>query len=375
MSFRDVARSRHGPLFPDAEPQRSSSPSQDRLLGFLLEPCPVCDDERTLAKQRGLLGTGSRAWAFSRFSEPDGSCIACSVSSESTISRTNSWASAASGATTSTSITTPSSSPKSGTAHLPSLVDEILFQKRIAHSCRRYRDRGLAIVVDLSESPLGDEHGKRKQSIAMSSLRPLPRNKDERVSSVLVTRVRQSVHGLMDFANRMQQSYLRTIQFSVTLQPEFLPLPGPSPSHTQKTLRPPKPSGYRASPSDVQHFAPYPVHGPIRDLNLPSDLNVPLVPTRPNSDSPVPPRVFAPLAFVPPSPLRPRDSPVTPEWRLRPVANPCTLRLKAHAKCLNDKGIPWEGRAHSGSLGCGRERLTGVAFEGLGGSRLAFEAN
>ncbi|KAL5495041.1 hypothetical protein ACEPAI_503 [Sanghuangporus weigelae] len=371
VSLREVVRSLHGPLFPDSEPQRPRSPSRDRVLSSLLEPCLPHDTERLPAKSKGKMEAYPRVWAFSRFSEADASCIACSASSESTISRTNSWASATSGTTTSTCITTPPSSPKSGKVQFPSLVDEMSPRKRAIHSCRTYRRCSLSLV-ELSETPLRTECGKQEQSPDEMSLRPSHQVKDGKVTSVLVTRVRQSVHGLVDFASRMQQSYLRTIQFAVTLQPDLFLLPDPN--STRRALQSLQPAGYRASPSDVQYFAPYPIHGPTRDLNLPSDLNIPLVQTHPSPDAPVPPRVFAPLAFVPPSPLRPREVPITPEWRLRPVANPCMLRLKAHAKRLSEKGLPWEGRAYSGSLGCGRERLTGVAFEGLGGSRLAFEA-
>ncbi|KAL5534026.1 hypothetical protein ACEPAG_486 [Sanghuangporus baumii] len=371
VSFREVVRSLHGPLFPDSEPQRLRSPSRDRALSSLLEPCLPHDGERLPAKSKGKMEAYPRVWAFSRFREADASCIACSASSESTISRTNSWASATSGTTTSTCITTPSSSPKSGKVQLPSLVEEMSLRKRAVHSCRTYRRCSLAFV-ESSETPLRIECGKQEQSPDETSFCLSNQVKDGKATSVLVTRVRRSVHGLMDFASRMQQSYLRTIQFAVALQPDLFLLPDPN--SARRALQCLKPSGYRASPGDVQYFAPYPIHGPTRDLNLPSDLNIPLVPTYTNPDAPVPPRVFAPLAFVPPSPLRPRETPITPEWRLRPVANPCMLRLKAHAKCLNEKGLPWEGRAHPGSLGCGRERLTGVAFEGLGGSRLAFEA-
>lgn len=173
----------------------------------------------------------------------------------------------------------------------------------------------------------------------------------------------------------MQVSYVRTLQFAL---PHSLGdgdigslLPGSPAAKCRLVVLALQPEGYRVNCEDVKIFAPRLDKSVARDLNFPTEYNIPLLEHNPEQ---VIPQVSSPLPLVLPSPLRPRYIPQFPEWRLRPVANPVTLRLRALQNILCSRGVPWEGRAHSGSLGCGRERLTGVAFEGLGGSRLAFEA-
>ena len=48
----------------------------------------------------------------------------------------------------------------------------------------------------------------------------------------------------------------------------------------------------------------------------------------------------------------------------------CKKRESRSSGTGTNRGVRWEGRAVSGSLGCGQDKLTGVAFDGLGGSRL-----
>lgn len=377
VSFKEIYRSLHGSLFFDTEVQRARSAVQDELLGSLLQTVVWQEGERRQVKSKAKLEVPSRNWTdrqLCQAPEADSACVACSVSSDSTISRTNSWSSTTSDSSSSTCITSPPSSPSLNKLQLPPLVDDKLFRKQTVHSCRSHRKTRL-ITVSLIETPLlRNDNDILAPSATKMTRRSSRERKDECAKSPLVQRVRQSVFGLVDFASRMQQSYLRTMQFSVGFQPDFSPASHSRPRVEDKSF---KPQGYRASARDVQRFAPQPISSPTRELNFPSEHNIPLgdpCDSQANSGLPSPARVFAPLAFVPPSPLRPREAPAAPEWRLRPVANPCTLRLKALANQLSGKGIAWEGRAHTGSLGCGRERLTGVAFEGLGGSRLAFEA-
>ena len=79
--------------------------------------------------------------------------------------------------------------------------------------------------------------------------------------------------------------------------------------------------------------------------------------------------------FVTPSPLRPREAPTTLRYRIRPIANPVLLRLKALQNVCAGEGVEWEGRAREGALGFGCDRLRGVAFDGIGRSRLGWEVS
>ena len=56
--------------------------------------------------------------------------------------------------------------------------------------------------------------------------------------------------------------------------------------------------------------------------------------------------------------------------RERAVGNPMYLRLKALRNIVWTRGVLWEGRARETSLGGGRERVLGVACEGVGRSAL-----
>ena len=386
VSFKAVSRSLRGPLFPGPdeseirEYQRCTL-AQARLLDSLLEPVVWEEGERSSQVGRYKESAGTRNWLHGSPSL-DPNCLACSVGSDSTISRTNSWASSTSDEqTSSTNITSPSSSPSFGKVCLPPLIEDKVLRHRqpIVHSCHPSR-RTQRISIALNDSPLclseADQLKSEVDSTESSATKAMS------IKSKLVSRVRQSVVSFVDFASRVQQSYMRTVQFSVTMpdasMAAYYTSGDEQSAHKHKSkMNRRKPEGSRASSNDVRRFAPQPESVPIRDLNFTSETNIPLGDLHGSPSSALTPnqtRVFTPVAFVPPSPLRPRYPLIQPEWRLRPVANPCVLRLKALANVLGSAGIAWEGRAHSGSLGCGRERLTGVAFEGLGGSRLAFES-
>jgi len=78
---------------------------------------------------------------------------------------------------------------------------------------------------------------------------------------------------------------------------------------------------------------------------------------------------------ITPSPLRPREAPAMLKYRIRPIANPVLLRLKALQNVCAGEGVEWEGRAREGALGFGCDRLHGVAFDGIGRSRLGWEVS
>jgi hypothetical protein len=55
------------------------------------------------------------------------------------------------------------------------------------------------------------------------------------------------------------------------------------------------------------------------------------------------------------------------------VENPEYLRLKALQNVVGKAGMIWAGRGKETALGGGRERIVGVAFEGIGRSWLSWE--
>lgn len=60
-------------------------------------------------------------------------------------------------------------------------------------------------------------------------------------------------------------------------------------------------------------------------------------------------------------------------WRIRSVENPVYLRLKALHNVVRKCGIVWQGRGRDTALGGGRERVVGVAYDGVGRSSLSCE--
>jgi len=60
-------------------------------------------------------------------------------------------------------------------------------------------------------------------------------------------------------------------------------------------------------------------------------------------------------------------------WRIRSVGNPVYLRLKALHNVIWKGGMVWEGRGRDTALGGGRERIVGVAYDGVGRSSLSWE--
>jgi len=58
-------------------------------------------------------------------------------------------------------------------------------------------------------------------------------------------------------------------------------------------------------------------------------------------------------------------------WRIRSVGNPAFLRLKALHNIVLRRGVMWEGSGRDTALGGGRERVVGVAYEGVGRSLLS----
>jgi len=381
VPFKEVVYRMQGALFPDDEPEtrcmRPRSSSQEKLFNTLLEDVNREGLQRKRTANNGKQPDYARNWVADRLVRTSTisstSCLACSADTTASISRTNSWASCTSSGSISTLVTSPPNSPNCDKLPLPPLIDDKNFRQKVIHSCRQLRKSKLT-PVPLSKSPLLLNDSDNLELRVTSTRSSSQERGGAQGTNVVIARMKRSFSSLLDLANKVQLSYIRTIQFSVPLplEPGLLSVPQCATNIRSKPKAwTSRPLGYRARASEVQKFAPYLDRLPIRELNFASETNIPLVDFNPEH---IAPRVFSPLAFIPPSPLRPRHQLCTPEWRLRPVANPVTLRLKALSNRLYQRGIAWEGRAHTGSLGCGRERLTGVAFEGLGGSRLAFEA-
>lgn len=367
VPFKDVVSCMQGPLFAVVEPQtatRKQSLRQQDLLDTLLTVVEWKEGERRRAKGKDRQSVITQTWVENATHMSNAvACVACSVGTNSTMSRTNSWASSSSRDSASTMMTTPPSSPITDKLCLPPLAEDAEF-RALVHSCHQKNNFTL---VPLSSTPLISEEVQSSRRDDNDKRFSLKGPRDNRTGDALVERVRKSMSSLLDIAVKIQISYMRTVQFTIPSSPEpriASSRPSPQPPVRLITFHPLKPEGYRARPCDVSIFAEPALNG-----ILPAQV-IPLVDPR---SAPAPPRVFAPPTFVPPSPLRPRYVPVCPEWRMRPVANPAVLRLRALQNLLCARGMPWEGRAHSGSLGCGREKLTGVAFDGIGGSRLAFE--
>lgn len=53
------------------------------------------------------------------------------------------------------------------------------------------------------------------------------------------------------------------------------------------------------------------------------------------------------------------------------MGNPVYLRLKALHNVIWKGGMVWEGRGRDTALGGGRERIVGVAYDGVGRSSLS----
>ncbi|KAF8808047.1 hypothetical protein BYT27DRAFT_7211658 [Phlegmacium glaucopus] len=147
-----------------------------------------------------------------------------------------------------------------------------------------------------------------------------------------------------------------TLGASIPPSPNYIPLRSPfSPSDPPRTVLP-DPLPYRLTFKPI----PMPVRSPFRFHAL-SELHTiyPSISTDPsllNSSSCC---------------LFSHQGPVI--WRIRSVSNPVYLRLKALHNVIWRSGMMWEGRGRDTALGGGRERIVGVAYDGVGRSSLSRE--
>ena len=176
-------------------------------------------------------------------------------------------------------------------------------------------------------------------------------------------RVSRSVATIVEAAKGLQSAYISATMFAAG-HPYHV-------THTPQHHRPlrsqrhPRPQGYRALAKDVQRFT-----APTAQISQCEPVHfIPLVSATPG----IPKSTLPKDVILFPSPLRPRTPPSALAYRMRPIANPAVLRLKALQNIMYARGKEWEGRARDGALGCGKDRMLGIAFEGRGPSGLGCE--
>ncbi|RPD65053.1 hypothetical protein L227DRAFT_494536 [Lentinus tigrinus ALCF2SS1-6] len=416
VAFSDVLTAMHGPLFVEEDrPYARCKPQQAELLATLLEPVEKVEEkgkargdalsETVRRRQRMKNPVAARVTRSSTMDSVSSTSSAAS-SSVSTVTRSGSWfsfGSKSSFRSTSTALTTPSSSPLIPSK--PSIIlSGPLSSSPPSDSPLRARRQSskppVTPSVPAADHPLVlpvPPRPQRKEPLAVGRGRPLTRCVDRSRSddhspppspSGLVHRVSRSVSTFMDFAAQFQRAYVKATMFSAGVD-----LYGRSPSRS--TSRSPsrspvrsarvryssvprrlsaglKPAGYRASSLDVHVFT-------AADASLDGDLLqyhrtlIPLCP--PSADTlPAHERVFPLPPSLPRSPFRPQFQPDIRLSRMRPVANPILLRLQALHNVCQARALSWH-RARDGTLAAGKEKIVGIAWEGIGRSSLGWEVS
>ncbi|KAH7915718.1 hypothetical protein BJ138DRAFT_1141144 [Hygrophoropsis aurantiaca] len=393
VSFKEVVHSMHGRLFPlepceREEAKRLSCVSttlsrkgalRAELLESLLQVVEWQEGERRRAK--GKAADRSAQLDKSALSTPTprdlmpSEPLSPSESSSASASRSSSWLSFGSWrSSVSSDITTPNASPIS----LPAKCDLSSLPGVEENHSRRY-PRQTFISIHIEDSPLSpprprcfayeDKDTWRDGAIQFGLSVDDCLESSASLHRSLVRRVSRSVSGFVDVARSLQSAYISATMFSVG--PSYaLPIPSPKKPPTPSRRRP-RLIGYRALSVDVQKFTSSMVTDgvlqskPVHFIPLVSPFPARTVVTvRPGPASP--PNII-------PSPLRPRTPPAVLAYRMRPIANPAVLRLRALQNIMCARGKEWEGRAREGGLGCGKERMVGIAFEGRGRSGLGCE--
>ena len=338
------------------------------LLESLLQVVEWQEGERRMAKgkdvDRGQHTLKSPALASTPMPSVPSSVSATSLSSPS---RSNSWLSFGSWRSTATDITTPDSPMlASPTSSQPCLLPTL-------GECQRELHPRCAFVrISVEDSPLSP-------TLCLTPLKdddscPSPSGTTTEVCSslsirgALVKRVTRSVATIVEVAKGLQSVYITATMF--TAGPSYLDRATSSQPHTSlRCQRQVRRQGYRALAKDVRKFTD--TTTPISQASEPVHF-IPLVSQSSGTTGlPKPPVPKNTIIF--PSPLRPRTPPAALAYRMRPVANPAVLRLRALQNLMYARGKEWEGRAREGRLGCGKERMLGVAFEGRGRSGLGCE--
>ncbi|KIJ22137.1 hypothetical protein PAXINDRAFT_124692 [Paxillus involutus ATCC 200175] len=416
VSFREVINSMNGKLFPldafeRAEEARRiagltimSSPTRHRskvsvraeLLDSLLQVVEWQEGERRRAKgkdvERNPQVLKSPVHAPTPMPSIPSSESDISMSSAST-SRSSSWLSFSSWRSSGTEITTPDSSVSASPSWRSSGTEITTPDSSVSASPRCSVPGLLPTVID-TQRDLQPRYSFTAISLEESPLCP-PRisycypvthkeaDRDDAPSTpdtavllsntmrmALVKRVTLSVATVVEAARGLQLAYISATMFAAgASQPHHAT--APQPRDTSRCQRQARCEGYRALAEDVKKFtaSTTPItlaSRPIHFIPLVSPFPVGAVDASKSRPAPGNVVVF-------PSPLRPRTPPAVLAYRMRPVANPAVLRLRALQNLMCARGKVWEGRAREGGLGCGKERMLGVAFEGRGRSGLGCE--
>ena len=421
----------HRNASPTNSRSRTSSRRKDlHLLDALLAEVEYTEEDRRKRKGKGQERHHSQrslvclACSVCRSPLPSPSST---LSSSSVGSRTSSWLSFRTSSSLSSScsdLTTLSSPPMTSRKSpwlasrpqswipVPCLTDTSLppSESPLRHSCRAYNR---LTTIPLSEAPLVIEASPPSpKSLPMSyegHQRDASRSRNAKEAS-LVKRVSR----IFELAKNIQSACVTTVLFSVAVSYEdghenhaFLcarrKYSSTDNSVNRQALGVP---GFRASVFDVKIFltgsirgeddtecstpakyipltSPYPPTEPPRTIlpdPLPYHLHFKPIPQ--TIRSPFHHHAHAEMHTMYPSPVPTQHlSDAVPlsqipfgqlSWRIRCVGNPAYLRLKAVQNIVWRRGVKWEGCGRDTAMGGGRERVIGVAYEGVGRSNLSY---
>lgn len=368
ISFRQVSACINDALFPDGDTpidlhgRGQQSHAHATLLEVLLQPVTWERGERSEAKIRRRNSLPS----FSTWSSNATLCSACSSTSGSP-------------------STSTLGSSLSGHQNIDARRLSIPTYTSSARMRTTFCNAHSLTPIDLQECPLFfQECSCPKPNIPPSVPQPKPRS---HFAKRLVRKIGTSVSTLVDAAAQFQASYMRATGFIVQFED------GPPGSETSWDVKPPTatakvnanakpllpfdPTNPRAKIKEAMVFIRGSAwSGENEEIGL-GEEHYTLVQLLSPSERGYPsPSTTSPLStFITPSPLRPREAPTTIRYRIRPIANPVLLRLKALQNVCACEGVEWEGRAREGALGFGCDRVRGVAFDGIGRSGLSWEVS
>lgn len=187
----------------------------------------------------------------------------------------------------------------------------------------------------------------------------------------------------MDLAAQFQRAYVKATLFSVGADLYAYSRSRSTSRGTSSSRSPPRhaargasskdllrPEGYRVCAADVAIFVALPADHPPPQ---PTRTLIPLWGAGEYAGALTYERVFPLPPPIPRSPFRLPYPPPTIASRLRPVANPVVLRLQALQNVCAGHALAWEGRAKEGRMCAGKEKMVGVAWEGIGRSGLSWE--
>ena len=376
ISFRQVSACMSGALFPVDDVSMGDCKRQSHahaaLLEVLLQPVTWERGERSDARitRRNSLPS------FGTWSSNATLCSACSSTSGSP--------------STSTLASSQSGSPLIGVRRLTISTSNPAACESSVRTRKTYCSTHSLTQTDIQECPLFFQKSTHtRPDSPPSDLQPKPRS---RFASRLVRKIGHSVSAFIDVAAQFHASYMRTAAFMVPFEDDLLddetafpPWGSKTPTVAKanngskaKVYLPFDPTYPRAKISEATGFIRASAwSGADEEVDLGEEEHYTLVqllsPSERRNPSPYSNSLLS--MHITPSPLRPRDAPAMLRYRIRPVANPVLLRLKALQNVCAGEGVEWEGRAREGALGFGCDRLHGIAFDGIGRSRLGLEVS